>query len=72
MFPISDRQVVISYLMKFNPMTYFVEGIRLSFYPTGIPQEIQLLPSIHYHLILMLIFTSVALFLAQTMVSRKK
>jgi ABC-2 type transport system permease protein len=72
MFPVSDKQVVISYLMKFNPMTYFVEGIRLSFYPTGIPQEIQLLPSIHYHLLLMIIFASIALFLAQAMVSRKK
>ncbi len=70
MFPINDKSLILSYVMKFNPMSYFVEGVRRSFYPSGIPDELKLLPSIEYDLILTLVFTVIAMFLAQAIVKK--
>lgn len=71
MFPISDDQMVLSWLMRFNPMSYIVDGVRSAFYATT-PEGTMVASQPLFALAVVVGFTLLSLAWATLMVNRNK
>ncbi len=71
MFPINPDQGALSWIMKLNPMSYIVDGVRRSFY-VEIPAGTTVSTSSLTDIIVVLAFTLFSLLWANVIVNRSK
>ena len=71
MFPINHENLVLSWIMSFNPMSYIVDGVRRSFY-SDIPIGTTVSNSALVDLVVVIGFTLFSLVWANVIVTRSK
>ena len=71
MFPINPDQGTLSWIMKLNPMSYIVDGVRRSFY-VEIPAGTTVSTSSLTDITVVLAFTLFSLLWANVIVNRSK
>jgi ABC-2 type transport system permease protein len=71
MFPLSQDQAVLSWLMRFNPMSYMVDGVRRAFYQV-IPNGTMVANDYMTDILVVAIFATLSLLWATIMVNKSK